>query len=276
MHVILMLAAVVTTATTTGFQNPESAFWDAASKAWFVSNVVGGETTKDGQGWISRLDANGKVVKARWVTGLNAPHGIRIRGRFLYVADVDQLVVVDLRNARIRARIDAPGAKFLNDVATGSGSDVFVSDTLKSAIYRCTGDRTCEVFLETQDLEGPNGLLVEGNRLTVASFGLITDPETFATKAPGRLLSVDLDTKKITVLGDGKPIGNLDGLEKDGADYLVTDCMAGKLIRVSNGGEVTVLHDNLKSSADIGYDPTRKLIALPEMNGGDVKLIKLQ
>jgi hypothetical protein len=77
------------------------------------------------------------------------------------------------------------------------------------------------------------------------------------------------------VLGDGKPIGNLDGLEKDGADYLVTDFMASKLFRVSRSGEVTVLKDGFKNSADIGYDSARKLVAVPEMGGGTVQVLKL-
>jgi hypothetical protein len=270
-----LLLAVSVTATSTGFDKPESAYWDAPSKSWYVSNISGGENDKDGKGWISRLDARGRVVKARWVEGLNAPKGIRVRGRNLYVADVDQLVVIEMRNARIKARIDAPGAKFLNDVTVGPGGDVWVSDTLANAIYRCTGDRKCDVFLQTDQLEGPNGLLVEGNRLVVAAFGLITDPGTFATKAPGRLLAVDLATKAITPLGDGKPLGNLDGLERAGADYLVTDFMAGKLFRVSKSGEASVLKDGFKNSADIGFDATRNLVALPEMSGGDVQMLRI-
>ena len=270
---LALLLAVSVTATATGFDEPESAFWDAASRSWYVSNISGGETVKDGKGWLSRLDGNGKVVKARWVEGLNAPKGIRTRGRTLYVADIDQLVVVDMRRARVKARIDAPGAKFLNDVAVGGNGEVYVSDTVESAVYRCT--EKCEVFLKTEKLEDPNGLLVEGDRLIVAAWGIITDPNTFATTTPGRLLAVDLKTKAITVLGDGKPIGNLDGLEKDGADYLVTDFMAGKLLRVSKGGAVTVLKDGFKNSADIGYDPARRLVAVPEMGRGTVQFLRL-
>lgn len=272
---ISLLLAVSVAATATGFDKPESVWWDATSRSWYVSNVSGEENEKDGKGWLSRLDANGKVTKARWVEGLNAPKGIRMRGRTLYVSDVDQLVVIDVRNARVKTRIDAPGAKFLNDVEIGPGGEVYVSDTVKNSIYRCTGETKCEVFLETGELEGPNGLLVEGNRLIVATYGLITDPATFATKTPGRLIAVDLQTKVITVLGDGKPIGNLDGLEKDGEDYLVTDFMASKLFRVSRSGEVTVLKDGFKNSADIGYDSARKLVAVPEMGGGTVQMLKL-
>ncbi|HEX9149454.1 MAG TPA: ATP/GTP-binding protein [Thermoanaerobaculia bacterium] len=268
-----LLLAVSLIATARGFQAPESVFWDEVSRTWFVSNVVGKENEKDGKGWISRLDANGKVVQRKWVEGLDSPHGVRVHAGTLYAADVDRIVVIDVAKARIRERISAPGAKFLNDVAVGPSGDVYVSDTLGDAIYRCT--TSCEVLVKSDALEGPNGLLVDGDRLIVATWGPITDPITFATKTPGRLISVDLKTKQIAPLGEGKPIGNLDGIEKDGADYLVTDFMAGKIFRVSKSVAATVLKSGFAESADLGWDPGRRIIAVPEMGGGTVKFFRL-
>jgi sugar lactone lactonase YvrE len=269
-----LLLAVTALTHVTGFQAPESAYWDAASRTWYVSNVAGNETDKDGKGWISTLDADGRANRPGWLSGLNAPKGIRARGTTLYVSDIDELVAIDIPNRKILSKIKAPGAKFLNDVAIGPQGEVYVSDTLKNAIYRCT--TTCDVWVEGVNLEGPNGLLVEGGRLIVAAFGLVTDPVTFGTKTPGRLLAVDLKTKKVTILGTGKPIGNLDGLEKDAEDYLVTDNIAGKLLRVSQSGAVTVLKDGFKNCADIGYDATRGIVAVPEMGGGTVQFLKLE
>lgn len=273
---ILLLLAVTLTTRITGFENPESAYWDAGSKSWYVSNVAGEELGKDGNGWITVLDAEGRVSRPRWIAGLNAPKGIRTNGSTLYVSDIDELVVVDLPSRKVRARIKAPGAAFLNDVAVARSGEVYVSDTLTNSIYRCTGDSKCEVFVQGNDLEGPNGLLVDGHRLIVASFGLVTDRATFETKAPGRLLAVDLESRKVTPLAPGKPIGNLDGLEKDGEDFLVSDFMAGKLMRVSKSGEVTVIQDGFKNSADFGYDAAAKTIALPEMSGGVVQLLRVE
>lgn len=270
---LAFLLAVSVTATATGFDGPESAYWDAQSRSWFVSNVAGKEDEKDGRGWISRLDASGKVLEHRWVDGLNSPHGIRVRRDTLYVSDLDELVVIDIPTAKIKARLAAPGAKFLNDVAIGPAGEVYVSDTFGNAIYRCA--RACEVFVRSEKLECPNGLLVEGRRLLVAAWGTITDPVTFGTSTPGRLLAVDLKTKKIEALGNGKPLGNLDGLEKSGADYLVTDFTAGKLLRVSKSGVATVLKGGFKDSADIGYDAVRRIVAVPEMSAGTVQVLRL-
>jgi sugar lactone lactonase YvrE len=268
---LLLLVSLVATAP--GFEAPESVFWDEASRTWFVSNIVGKENEKDGKGWISRLGANGKVVQRKWVDGLDSPHGVRVDAGTLYAADVDQLVVIDVATARIRGRIPAPGAKFLNDLAVGPSGAVYVSDTLGDAIYRCT--TSCEVFVKSDALEGPNGLLVDGDRLIVATWGVISDPITFATKTPGRLISVDLKTKEIAPLGSGKPIGNLDGIEKDGADYLVTDFTAGRIFRVSKSGAATVLKSGFAESADLGWDPGRRIIAVPETGGGTVKFFRL-
>lgn len=265
--------AVSVAATATGFDKPESAFWDPATRSWYVSNVSGEENAKDGKGWISRLDADGKVVNARWVEGLNSPHGIRIDAETLYAADIDELVVVNVPGASVRARIKAPGAKFLNDVAVGPEGEVYVSDTLANTIYRCS--KACEVFVKSDALEAPNGLLVDGDRLIVAAWGAITDEATFATKTPGRLLAVDRKSGKITPLGAGKPLGNLDGIEKRGTDYLVTDFNAGKLFLVSRSGVTTLLTAGLKESADLGYDPSRNLVGIPEMGPGRVQFLRI-
>lgn len=272
---LAMLMAVTQAATVNGFEAPESAYWDAASHSWFVSNIAGTPSDKDGKGWISRLDSDGKVVQEIWVDGFNAPKGLRVSHGILYVADIDDLVLVDIARAEVKERIKAPGATFLNDLDVGPGGDVYVSDTLQNAIYRCAGGHDCQVFLKSEALEGPNGLLLEGGHLVVAAFGLVTDPETFATKAPGRLLRVDLKTKAVKPLGDGKPIGNLDGLEKDGDAYLVTDFMAGKLLRVSKAGAVTVLKEGLETSADLGYDAKTHRVAVPELGRGAVQFLQV-
>ena len=102
---------------TTDFAAPESAYYDAASNAVFVSSINGQILEKDGNGYISRLTPDGKIVSAKWVTGLNAPKGLRsVRGT-LWVADIDEVVGVDIasgkdhlaREGRRRAVPQRPG-----------------------------------------------------------------------------------------------------------------------------------------------------------------------
>jgi hypothetical protein len=67
------------------FAAPESAYYHAASNSVFVSSINGQILDKDGNGYISRLSPDGKVVSAKWATGLNAPKGLRSVGNTLWV-----------------------------------------------------------------------------------------------------------------------------------------------------------------------------------------------
>jgi sugar lactone lactonase YvrE len=191
------------------------------------------------------------------------------------VADIDELAVVDIAKAQVTERLKAPGAQFLNDVEVGPGGAVYVSDTLTNTIYQCAAGKDCQVFLKSEALESPNGLLLDGGKLVVAAWGVGIDPATFATKTPGRLLEVDLKTKAVKPVGDGKPVGNLDGIEKDGSDYLVTDWMAGKLLRITRKGAVTVLKDGFKNSADLGYDAKTHRAVVPDMGADTVLILQI-
>ena len=62
---------------TSGFAAPESAYYDAESNAVFVSSINGQILEKDGNGYISRLSPDGKVVAEKWATGVHAPKGLR-------------------------------------------------------------------------------------------------------------------------------------------------------------------------------------------------------
>ncbi len=273
MHSILA-ALVLAAASIQGFDKPESAYWDQASNHWYVSNVaVGGPTDKDGQGWISRLDAAGAVTEAKWVGGLNAPKGIRIHQGKLYVSDIDELAVIDVKGAKLDRKVPCPGAVFLNDTAVDAKGNVYVSDMLQNVIYLVKGGKTCEVFLKSEKLEFPNGLLVQEGTLVIAAWGPGMDPATWATKEPGRVLLLDLATKEVRPFGEGARIGNLDGLEPDGDGYLVTDWAASKFFRVPAKGGAVLLQEGFKNSADLGFNAETRRALVPEMGGGQVTFV---
>jgi hypothetical protein len=46
---------------------------------------------KDGNGFISKLGPDGKVVTMEWVKGLDGPTGLALANGKLYAADVDRL-----------------------------------------------------------------------------------------------------------------------------------------------------------------------------------------
>lgn len=263
-----------------GFEFPESVWWDGETGSFYVSNF-GGSTINPGgrepDGYLSQLSGEGQMVAAKWVTGLRSPKGMRRVGDALYVADVGQVVVIDVAAAAIRSTIDldAVGAKFPNDVALDDrNGDVYVSDMLRNAIYRLPGaSGPPELFLESPDLEAPNGLLVDGGTLLVASFGRDLDPATFQSRQPGRVLTVDLATKEITPLGGMGPTGGLDGIEKLDASYLVTDNPGGRLIRVDAEGLVTEVARDMPGAADLGLRAGDRIAAIPQLRDGVVRFI---
>jgi sugar lactone lactonase YvrE len=246
-----------------GIATPESVFIDPASGEIYVSNIDGMPDQKDGKGHISKISADGKTVNAMWVTGLNAPKGIRVHDGTLWTADIDEIIAVDTATGKIKSRTKVKDAKFLNDVAVGSDGTVYVTDLMASKIIALKDGKVSTVA-EGEDMEYPNGLLVEGDSLVVGGWG---KPEAdFTTKIPGRLFKIDLKTRQKTLITPD-PTANIDGLESDGkGGYLVSDYLAGKILRIASDGKVTTLTTLMPSTADFGYKADGTVLIIPHMN----------
>ncbi len=248
---------------TKGLAQPESVVEDPATGVIYVSNINGAVMQKDGNGFISRLTADGKMLERQWVKGLNSPTGLALHDRTLYAADVDQLIEINAASGEILKRYDAKGAIFLNDVVMDDEGAVYVSDTPMNTIWRLK-DGSFEPWLANDALNGPNGLLVQGDKLIVASLGKVQSQGQ--KKELGALLSVSLDDQKVTKIGKGDLIGNLDGLQAiQPGVYLVTDWAQGALYRVDAKGKVDELIDLNQGSADLAYMPGKKLLLIPMM-----------
>lgn len=246
-----------------GLEQPESVVQDPATGALYVSNIVGAVMQKDGNGFISKLTSDGKISVREWVKGLNGPAGLALHDRTLYVGDIDELVEINVASGEIVKRYPAKNALFLNDVVAAPDGTVYVSDTPTNTIWRLK-DGVFEPWLTSDQLHGPNGLLVQGDKLIVAAFGTLASEGQKEEKAG--MLSVNIEDKKITKFGDGTPIGNLDGLESliPGV-YLVSDWNAGALYRIDSKGKATVLIDLNQGSADQTYLPDTKTVIIPIM-----------
>ena len=239
-----------------GLAQPESVVQDPATGSIYVTNIAGAIMQKDGNGFIARLRPDGTFIEREWVKGLNAPTGMALHDRTLFVADVDELIEINVASGEIAKRHEAKGAVFLNDVAVGEDGTVYISDTPMNTIWRLK-DGTLEPWLANDALNGPNGLLPQGDKLIVASFGKL--PGEGQKQELGGLLSV-------SKLGSGEPIGNLDGLQllQPGV-YLVTDWAAGVLYRVDAKGKADRLIKLSKGSADLIYLPDKKIVLIPIM-----------
>ncbi|WP_428384859.1 SMP-30/gluconolactonase/LRE family protein [Nevskia ramosa] len=259
--------------TLSGFAQPESVVYAKQQDLFYVSNINGEGTAKDGNGFISRVSPDGKMIKREWLKGLNAPKGLAYNNGFLYIADIDELVVVDTGNSRITARYKAAGAKFLNDVAVDSGGRVYVSDTGTNSIWRLSGT-SFAVMLSSPKLEGPNGLLVEGGKLIVGSWGVMTG-NGFETSEMGYLQSVDRTTAALEPRFAPIPFANIDGLVSDGkGGYILSDWMHGNVYKITATGEANLWLLLEQGSADIGLGPNKRLL-VPMMLNNELRAYAL-
>ena len=253
-----------------GFSAPESVVIDTGRGELYVSNISGEPTEKNGAGFLSRVSTGGEMLEEKWVTGFDAPKGLALDGSTLYVTDIDRLVAVDVAAGKISDSWQGEGAQFLNDPAVDGNGRVFVSDMATSTIYVLDGENF-SVWLQDEALQHPNGLKVDNGRLIVAAWGQEMQAD-FSTRVAGHLIAVDLETKEISALGSGEPVGNLDGLEPDGAgNWLATDWIGGALLRIRPDGTFDQLLDLSQGSADLEYLEDEGLAVVPMMM--DAKLV---
>jgi hypothetical protein len=280
--------------TATELKTPESVIYVPNENVLFVSNIDGAPDGKDNQGFISKVSPlNGSIIELNWVTGLNAPKGMTITNNnitnntLLYVSDITDLVEIDANSGKIINRYNAPGSGFLNDVASDNQGHVYVSDTVTNTIYRLDtknlGDNSTnnsnaslQVWLQTPELNGPNGLYVDNsnNKLIVASLGAFSNPA-------GSIRVVDLQNRTVNSLGTegtAAPIGGLDGIEADstGRYYYVTDNAGGKLYVVnSNGTGYETLDLQNQGAADLGVILDENLIIIPMMQDNKLEAYRM-
>lgn len=247
---------------------------DSEDGAYYVSNVGGDALEKDGNGFISKINAGGSIVIQKFIGGkkedgvLNAPKGLAIVGRNIFVADIDTVKVFDKKTRKPSAIVDLTyhGAKLLNDIATDAVGNLYVSDTLTDRIFKIqpTTGYTVSVYASSPALSGPNGLLMNprSRRLMVVTWG------------SGQVLEIG-PAGALHVLKRG--LTNLDGIDYDkNGNLYVSSFTKGEIYKISNygRGKLNTHVTGLTAPADILYDRQKEELVVPSMKNNKVTTIK--
>ncbi|MGX9419382.1 hypothetical protein ACWU4D_18835 [Vibrio sp. WJH972] len=245
------------------FKMPESVLIDNERNQIYVSNINMDPVLEDENGSIGLISADGKSHTVEWVTGLSSPKGLAQKGEYLYIADVKELVVINVDTAQISARYPVPGAGVLNGLAFDKQGDLYVSDWMGNRIYRLK-NQELTVWLETEELESPNGLVVKDDYLYVAAWG--KNPKSdFSTEESGLLKRISLSDKHIENLPDDRSWNNLDGLHPLPNGWLATDFLTGELLTLNNQGKIVDRELYGQTSADFWLDEKHNLLLVPYM-----------
>jgi len=246
---------------TEGLSVPESVlvYRNGKTNFLFVSQIDGDPSEMDGKGGIAKMTMGGSIEDLNWVTGLNAPKGMAVYGGRLYVADINQLVVIDIKSAEIQKKILVPGAQFLNDVAIDSKGTVFISDTKTNKVYRYQKDVLDDYVVKA---ESANGLKMIGSNLIVG--------------AGTHLYLIDKNKNRLQIAaGFAQPI---DGVESVGRGDFLVSCWQGLLYYVHLDGKLDLLLDSQKegiNTADIGFDSASQTVFVPNFAKNSVTAYKV-
>jgi len=257
------------------FSQPESAYFYTSGSTdpgvYFISSTNG-----DDVGWVSKLAADGSMIDSRWATDLQHPMGMRVSGKRLWINNTTEIVGLNLDNPNDRIVHPIDGAISLNDLATDSSGHAYVSDSMNSRVVRvdlATGENS--TYISTLP-SSPNGVLIQGDRLYIASWGVMSDrPEERAewiTKTAGDLYWVSLKDSKKSRHIIVPELGNLDGVEIDQkGNIYVSDWESGKLYKISSGAKMVVdLGQYGQGLADIGLNSLTGELVLPVMLSSEV------
>jgi hypothetical protein len=264
----------------TGLESPNSFVGDPSGKEYFISNINGEPDAHDNNGFITKLDSEGKVTNLKFIQGgvaevlLHAPKGMALVGAMLYVADLDQLKGFDKTTGKLVTTVSFPSLPqtqvSLTDVAASPTGLLYASDQTANSIYRInpSDNYRADLLIHDNRLAGPAGIAIhpKTNHLIAVSWD------------KGKILEITPDGQLSELESNGfftSRFQNLSGVDFDQwGNMYVSDFTKGKIWRMTRDHRFQVIAEYLPAPADIGIDRTNNLILVPyhfvhaaEMNG---------
>jgi hypothetical protein len=202
---------------------------------------------------------------------LNALKGIAADKKFLYITDIDRIVIVNIATGEKADEISFAGrGAFLNDITMLEENTLLVTATNHHELYAVI-IQSKEIFnLSNKDMEGANGIYKDKGKVFVCGF---------ADKKMGKgsVYEYDLETNKITTVFP--QLGHLDGLKMYKDKLIVSDWGGdynhGKIWEVDPITKKQVLlsdNKDLKSPSD--FDIYEDTLLVPCIDTGEIMLFK--
>lgn len=153
----------------------EATSWNGESL--YISNF-GGDTinflNKGGKGYIMKFTSGKPAVLIPADGRLNAPKGMCVVDNYLFVADVNAVVVFDLNDVSKSQIVKFPANEsFVNDIAV-NGKDMYITVTNTGNIYKLDVSAPDKVKNQTPKLftnvTGANGIVATDSVIYIASY----------------------------------------------------------------------------------------------------------
>lgn len=271
---ILLSYPVFSQQITNGFSMPESVSSDG--NRFFVSNQGQGVFSKDGDGFISEVSSEGKLIELKFLPSkgvLNAPKGMTIYNCILYVADLDRVVGFDIQSRKTVFEVTIPEAQVLNDICRLEDGFIAVTETISGNIYKInTQNKKYELIANIPTV---NGITYnpKTDQIAVCSNGEEYGQGSVYIKTGNRYF------ERLSNIANGF----FDGIEfKDDNHLLISDWVTfptkgfGKLWTYDLINNRVHFQFTEESAADIYYDQNTKKIWIPQMFQNKVRVSDLE
>lgn len=285
----LSLTAIAGLAAADSLELPESIIQDPDTGAIYCSNVGGTTPTlesvvaKDGNGFISKLKADGSVETLKYIPqegepALNGPKGLCVVGTILWVTDIDRVVGYDLETGKQISEFSLAekNVTFANDLVEIEG-DLLLTDTAGDQVLQLKGaDRGTITGAEVIDkgiFGGANGITTDGK----GSIYLATYPVGTMPAAGGMVRAFKFGESLDNRSKLGFAVGQWDGVVvgADGTVY-ASDWTSGGVWKLAPGGKPEQLAKGMQGPADFCLLKDGSALLVPEMGASKVTVVPLK
>ncbi len=234
-----------------GLIKPESVVFDVGNECLYISN--GQQFAPGTDGFISKFNKDGQLEELKWVSDLSRPTGMAIHNNQLWVADVNQLKVIEIASGKVVKSYSEPIKNSgLNDVAINSRGEVYVTASFIHSVFKVEGDSLKPWVQDEEQLQWANGIYALDQEVLVGGT---------------HLASIDIKTKAIRKIETNPPVVDMDGLWPDGlGGYYLSTVEGTALWHLDAQGKSTRLDQGGDYFGDLQYVKETATLYVPRGN----------